>query len=254
MARAWFVLALYSLGLLVILEAMLVPAVLYWPEFAENVDSLKAVSPLPMLKDLIDEMDFGGAYAYLCGQQFFKACNTVGTAAAVLFACGAVAGEAHRGTLEVFLARPFSRRRMLTERFLGGVLALLVPVFVSTATIVPLADRVGEVLEYEPLLLSAVHQSALLVGIYALVFFLSTRMSNPMPLAIGAIFVTSLEFAIYVVEGVTDYSLYRLTDIHDFMRIDAERALDWRVVGPLLGVAAFFYLLSLASFRRRLPN
>ncbi|MEX1025979.1 MAG: ABC transporter permease subunit [Planctomycetota bacterium] len=254
MARAWLLLAVYSIGLFLALEVMLVPAVLYWPDFAENVDNLKAVAPLPMLRALIDEMDFGGAYAYLVGQHFFKACNTVGTAAAVLFAAGAIAGEAHRNTLELFLARPFSRTRLLTERFLLGLAALVVPIVLSTLTIVPLADHVGEVLEYEPLLLSAAHQCSLLSAVYALVFFLSTRATNPMPLAVGMIFVTSLMFAIYVVEGVSQYSLYRLTDIHDFMRIDATRSLDWRVVGPLLGVSAAFYLASVQSFRRRLPN
>lgn len=254
MARAWFLLGIYSLGLFFVLEAMLVPAILYWPDFADNVDALKAVSPLPMLKELVDEMDFGGAYAYISGQQFFKACNTVGTAAAVLFASGAVAGEAHRGTLELFLSRPFSRSRILTERYVLGLVALFVPVFGTTLTIVPLADHVDEVLEYSPLLLAAVHQSSLLIAIYSVVFFLSTRVSNPMPLAVGAIFLTSLQFALYMVEGVTDYSLYRLTDIHDFMRIDNERTLDWRVVGPLLSVALAFFGLSQWSFRKRLPN
>lgn len=254
MARAWILLGLYALGFFVVLEAMLIPAILYWPNFAENIGALKSVTPLPMLRDLIDEMDFGGAFAYIAGQQFFKACNTVGTAAAVLFASGAIAGEAHRGTLEIFLARPFSRARLLAERYVLGIIALLVPIFLSTLTIVPLADRVDEVLEYGPLLLCAVHESSLLVAVYSVVFFLSTRLSNPMPLAIGAIFVTSLEFALYMVEGVTNYSLYRLTDIHDFMAIDATGTLNFRVIGPLLAVSAVFFALSQWSFRRRLPN
>jgi ABC-type transport system involved in multi-copper enzyme maturation permease subunit len=59
-------------------------------------------------------------FAYVTGQHFFKGCNTLGTAAAVLLAVGAVAGEAHRGTLEIWLARPLSRRRILSERWVQG--------------------------------------------------------------------------------------------------------------------------------------
>ena len=40
-----------------------------------------------------------GVSAYVTAQHFFKGCNTLGAACAILFAFGAIAGEAHRGTL-----------------------------------------------------------------------------------------------------------------------------------------------------------
>ena len=99
---------LYMLGYFVILELMLVGAVLYWPNFEGNLESVRALSsPIPALRDIINDIEETGVFGYISGQHFFKGCNTLGTAAAVLFAVGAVAGEAHRGTLEILLARPY---------------------------------------------------------------------------------------------------------------------------------------------------
>ncbi len=98
-----------ALAYLLLLEAMLAAAILYWPNFEENVGALKLMAPIDMLKDMVDTLAQGGIEAYVTGQHFFKGCNTLGTASAALFAAGAVAGEVHRGTLEIWLARPFTR-------------------------------------------------------------------------------------------------------------------------------------------------
>lgn len=252
MARALWLL-LFTLLYFVILELMLVAAVLYWPNFEENVEALRLMAPIPALKDIVTQIEQGGVFPYVAGQQFFKACNSLGSAAAVLFSVGAVAGEASRGTLEMWLARPFSRARILTERYALGALALCVPVFLSSATIPWLADRVDEAFELWPLMLCSFHQCCLLMAIYSLTFLLSALGSHPIRIALLVLFVTTFEFAIYMIMEWTHYSIYRLSDIEDFIAIESSRAIDWRVCGPLLAVAAAFYGASLWAFRRRVP-
>jgi ABC-type transport system involved in multi-copper enzyme maturation permease subunit len=245
---------LYMLGYFVILELMLVGAVLYWPNFEGNLESVRALSnPIPALRDIMNDIEETGVFGYIAGQHFFKGCNTLGTAAAVLFAVGAVAGEAHRGTLEILLARPYSRLRILLERYLAGALALTVPIFLSSATIPWLTDRVGEAVDLQSFLLGSAHQSIFLLSIYSTTFLLSTLGNNPTRIALLVLFTTTFLFAIYMIKVVTDYSFYRLCDIRDFIKIEDQRALDWTTLGPLLAASVVLFGLSYAVFRRRVP-
>ena len=247
-------LVLYSLAFGLILEAMIVAAVLYWPNFEENLEAIRAMAgPIPMLRDFVDQLEETGVYGYVVGQHFFKGCSTLGTAAAVLFAAGAVAGEAHRGTLEILLARPYSRARILTERYFAGLVALAVPVALSTASIPWLVSRVGEEVELSTLLLGAAHEVIFLAPIYGAVFLLSTLGSNPTRIVLVGLFATTFMFAIYMIKVVTHYSLYRLADIEVFIAIEENGGLDWTICGPLLVATAILYAGSLAAFRRRVP-
>ena len=125
-----------ALSYTLLLEAMLVAAVLLWPEFAENLAAFGSMTrALPIAKEMLAEIEDKGFLAYVIGQHFFKGANALGVAAAALFAAPMIAGEAHRGTLELLLARPFSRRRILLERWLAGALATIMPVFLTTLTL-----------------------------------------------------------------------------------------------------------------------
>ncbi len=245
---------LFALAFFVLLELMLVAAILYWPNFEENLGAIRAMAaPLPALGELVDTIEETGAFGYITGQHFFKGCNTLGTAAAVLFAAGSIAGEAHRGTLELLLARPQSRLWILAERWLAGAAALALPVFLSTLTIPWLAARVGEVLPLRPYVLGAVHQTLFLLAIYGFTFLLSSLGSNPTRIALGVLFLTTFEFAIYMIKVVTHASLFRLADIQVFIEIADRDGLDWSICGPLAAVSALFFAASYAVFRRRVP-
>jgi ABC-type transport system involved in multi-copper enzyme maturation permease subunit len=242
-----------GLAFALVLELMLVAAILYFPSFEQNVSSLRAMAPLKALKQIVDELEQGGVFAYVAGQHFFKGCNTLGTAAAVLFGAPAVAGEAQRGTLEIWLARPVSRARLLGERFVLGALALVLPVLATSASIpwlLPLVDEQGEL---EPYLLAAVHQSAVLLALYGAAFLWSSASSHPQRIAFVLLFFTTFEFALYLIDQVTRYSLYRLSDIKDLVRIESQRSLDWWTVLPLLAFSAACFGLALVVFRRRVP-
>ncbi|HJP03373.1 MAG TPA: ABC transporter permease subunit [Planctomycetota bacterium] len=242
-----------TLGFFVVLESMLAAACLFWPSFRDNVDSLRAMAPLASLRELVDELAQGGVDAYVCGQHFFKGCNTLGIAAAVLFAMGAVAGEYQRGTFEVWLARPVSRRRLLGERYATGALALTLPIFATSATIPWLLARVDETMDLSELMLCSVHESIFLLAIYSATFLLSSVSRRPMWIAMAMLSFTTLEFSLYLVKTVTHYSLFRLTDIDDFMGITTGEGLDWAVCGPLLAFSAAALTASQIAFARRVP-
>jgi ABC-type transport system involved in multi-copper enzyme maturation permease subunit len=247
-------LALFALAYLVLLELMLAAAILYWPSFAENLASVRSMAaPIPALGELLDTIEDTGALGYILGQHFFKGCNTLGTAAAVLFAAPAVAGEAQRGTLELLLARPVSRLRLLSERYLAGALALVLPVLLSTLTIPALAARVDEVESLAPYLLCAVHQSLFLLALYSLTFLISALGSQPTKIALALLFLATFEFALYMIKVVTHTSLYRLADIEVMVGIADRGALDWSRSGPLLLCSALCFVLAQLAFRRRTP-
>jgi ABC-type transport system involved in multi-copper enzyme maturation permease subunit len=242
-----------GLFLALVLELMLVPAILYWPSFEANVGKLKSLTPLPVLKQLVSSLEEGGVFAYVAGQQFFKAANVLGAIAAVLFAMNAVAGEAQRGTLEILLARPITRRRILLERYLQGALALSVPIFLTTLTIPWLLTFVKEPGTLPPYLLAAVHECVFLLAIYSLTFCWSSFSRRPLLIATGMLFLTILQFALYLVERVTHWSLIRLVDIEVLLKIQAQRALDPAIVLPLIVFSALCLVISQIAFARRVP-
>jgi len=65
-ALAWFV----------VLEALLVGAILFWPSFEDNIDALRDMAPMESLKGMIDQLEAGGIVAYVNGQHFFKGCHS----------------------------------------------------------------------------------------------------------------------------------------------------------------------------------
>jgi len=242
-----------SLGFFLVIEAMLVPAILFWPNFRDNLGALRAMAPLPMLKDMIDTLGKGGVAAYVLGQHYFKGCNTLGVAAAILFGMGVVAGEAQRGTLELWLARPLSRRRVLFERWLGGAAALALPVFVSSATIPWLVGYVDEEMEQVRLLWCSGYQTLFLLAVYSLTFVLSSVGRNPVMIAFVMLFFTTFQFAIYLVKTATHWSLFRLSDVPTYLKIYTESRVPAGDTALLAATCLVCLGASLFAFERRVP-
>lgn len=242
-----------ALAYALVLEAMLAGAILFWPNFKDNIGALKALAPLKVMKDMVDALGQGGVIAYVNGQHFFKGCNTLGCAAAVLFAMGAVAGEAQRGTLEIWLARPLSRRRILCGRYAAGALAVSLPVFATTLTIPWLLSLVGEEMRLWPLLLCSTHQALFLIAIYSTTFFLSSIGHKPTSIAFVMLFSTTFEFSLYLIQSATHWSVFRMVDIGTFGRIFSAGALDWRLCAPFVAVSVIGLGASLHAFQRRVP-
>lgn len=258
MSREYRFLAVGSLAFFVILEAMLVAAIFYWDSFSEALEQGSAIvrilaSAIPAAQDALTLVDEHGMYGYNVGQHFFKGCNTLGIAAAVFFSVGIVAGESHRGTLEIVLARPISRTRHLLERWLGGAVALVIPVFLTSLTIPWLSAQVGEEQELFPYVLCAVHQSLALLAVYSVSTLVSALTKNPIKIALAQLFFYTFHFAIYIIREINEYSLYKLVDMFDYVDIKTNGHLDGTVVWGFVATAAASLIAAVLAYRRRLP-
>ena len=89
--------------------------------------------------------------------------------------------------------------------------------------------------------------------LYSVTFFASTLGSNPMAIAFGMLLFAIFEFAIYLVQRVTHFSLFRLVDIPRFLSICNQESLDLAVVLPMLGASALALVASVVAFERRVP-
>jgi ABC-type transport system involved in multi-copper enzyme maturation permease subunit len=240
-------------ALAVLLELMLVPAVLYWPIFEENVAFAKNLVPFLKGKDVLGVVEVTGFTGYVIAQHYFKGCLLGGVLAAVLFSMNAVAGEARRGTLEIWLARPISRRRILLERWVQGAAALAAPILATSLTIPWLATFVDEPVPYWPLFLSSVHVLGFLLVVYALTFCLSCLGRHPTWIAGGVLSLVLVQSAMYIIEILTHWSVLRTVDIPRYVAIFESGRLDAALVGPMYAAALGLLIASLAIFERRAP-
>lgn len=241
-------------GFTIVLELMLAAAILYWPSFRDHLGAVKLLSsPLPVLGDIIEQIESLGVAAYVVGQHFFKGCNVLGAAAAALIGSTAVAGEAERGTLEIWLARPVTRLRLAAERYLSGQSIIWIGVFITTLTIPALLAQVDESMRLDRLMLCALHQCLFLGAVYSVTFLLSCASSSPRRISMGVLFFMIFEFGIYMVKTVTHWSLYRLADIEDFHHVIVDGVLNWSVAGPMAIVNLGGFWGGYLFLKRRTP-
>jgi beta-exotoxin I transport system permease protein len=237
-----------------LLEGNLLLSLLFYPDFRDNMPLWAKIAPLQAVRELLETIEDAGFSAYLVAQQFFKAANSLGTAAAALFATGAVAREVENRTIEFLLTRPWSRRRILASKFVAGALALVVPIVASSASAVLLVrviPDIGESVPIGPVLLASVHCSLFLVAIYAATFLGSTLSSDANRMAFVVLGVSTLSFALYMVNEVTHYSFYRYSDVPTYLRILREGRLPLGLDLALVGVIGALYLAADRIFARR---
>jgi ABC-type transport system involved in multi-copper enzyme maturation permease subunit len=247
-SRGWLGLAYF-----VTLEVLLIGALAYWPQFSENLDKLRSLVPLPVLQEMADEIEASGFPAYLAAQHFFKGAHSIGGLAAVLFAMFAVALEVQRGTLEIWLARPLSRRRLFWERWVAGAFWLTVPVIASTLTVPLIGSFIEERVALWPLVLCAGYQSLFLLSIYAPTFLLSCWWANPLGIGFTMLLVALFQMSLYLIERVTHYSYFRLADVRVMVEIYDTETLPAGFVAVLLALVALTTGLAWARFRRMSP-
>ncbi len=87
--------------------------------------------------------DFSTGHGYLRVELFSLIVPALLTVAAIGFGAAALAGEQERGTLDLMLANPLTRRRVVVEKALGAgitVAALAAVVFVALAIMDPVVD------------------------------------------------------------------------------------------------------------------
>ncbi len=250
-----------------ILLAHLALVTYFYPVFLEQQGSLlKFARQMGGVFNSLADVSTKSDWAFFSSQQLSKLGNVLGVAMATLFAVGAVAGEAHRGSLEILLARPRSRTRILLERYAAGGLALMVPLWVTTPMVMPLAEQMGTValmqekfnssfqLPTELLVRGAIHEGFFLLSIYSVTFLLSCLASRVEWIVIGVLGASLVLGAIYLVPVTTDYSPFRFADPMVYLEFESQPGLPWKITGSLIGVSLGCLALSWLVFMRRLPN
>ncbi|MEZ5979379.1 MAG: ABC transporter permease subunit [Planctomycetota bacterium] len=246
---------LRSIGLFVLLFGHLAIAIAFYPTFLEQKGALLAMAEgvskiLARDAALAAKSDWG----YVCGQQFFKFSNTLGTGAAVMFAAGAVASDTQRGTLELVLSRPVSRTRLYLERWIAGALALAVPMFLVSALFRPLCDVLGVTISVPTSLMleAAAYETAFLSIFYSVAFTWSVFAPRVLTIVLGLIFGTIGMYALYLIPDANAWSIYQWADVRTFFDMQSRPLSATQWLRPL-AISAAVALVGWYGFRRRAP-
>ena len=175
---------------------------------------------------------------------------------AIAFPALAIAGERDKGTLEVTLSRPISRRRLYTTLFVTGVIfvALLIAVLLLTMAVTTLIVGLGDQLEMANLVQLWLAGSLLFVALMAMAFAVSVESDRAGPaIGIPAVFVllNYLAFAIGSIwpdmKWLEDYSIFNLLKSQDVLA--GGLAMSDALI--MLAFAAVFVGIALYRFPRR---
>lgn len=256
-AKTWREIRVMVFAYTLILEVMLIPAIWLWPTLRNEAMTIARIMPADFLKRMFEQISSGSeaAYsAYMAVQMFFKGTNIVGIACAVLIGTGLVARERENQTLEFLLSRPVSRAHVLWSKFWVSAVAVVVPIFLTSWTAIPLSWLVEEDLSFAAVTLAAIHASAFVLAFVAFTLLVSVLMKTQVHVAFAVGAAIVVEVAIYFVQEIRTVSLFRLSDFDVYGPILAGNA---SYGGVLLGrtlwlaiAAGAFFLASLALFRK----
>ncbi len=198
-----------------------------------------------------------GSYTTPAGymaSEFFTAVPITLVIFAVVAGTAATAGEESAGTMELLLAHPVRRRRVILEKALGIAAAVSVALLAGFPGV--LLGQLFVDMDLSPVRLFA----AMLATLPLLYFFaaLAMLMGAALPTRAMAVAVcTAGAVAAYVVFtlGVMVDSLSEVRKLTPFYWADASKPLVgdyelWRA-GLLFGVSALFVLLAMVAFERR---
>lgn len=206
----------------IILELLLVPAILLWPSLQGETRVLSRLLPMETFRRMFEDMsstamqgEVSAAYtAYMAVQLFFKGVNIVGIAAAVLLGTGLIARERENNTLEFLLSRPVSRSAILWGKFWPTAIAIVVPIFLTSLSALPLSrlPSVDEHLRPVGILQSCVHSSAFVLFFLAFTTMCSVRLRSQVHVAFVVGGFVVVQVGVYFVQILRSASIFRMSD------------------------------------------
>ena len=242
----WWIL----LGYIVILEAAMVAAILYWPKFRDNTPAIAKLVPFESLQRLLESVEVAGYWPYFAVQQWFKGCSLFGLAAAAFLTSGVIARDADQKTAEFLLSRPVSRRRVLLTRWAAASCLVVLPVYITSISAIWISPAVDEQLAWGDVLLSSTYMSLFLVMLVSFTAMISAMSSHQLRAGIILIGVMLLNFAFYLVQGFDDFSLFKTVDVWVFMQIQAGE-LPWIAAGSFVVCTIAMLVIAQHVFQRR---
>ncbi|MHC4920614.1 MAG: ABC transporter permease [Planctomycetota bacterium] len=249
---------------LFVIEAILAPPIFLWPDL-RDVFEKTAILDKFLVADFMKRWKEGVMAAsphvayvnFMAIQVFFKGANICGIAAAVLLGTGIIARERENQTLEFLLARPVSRAWILWSKFWVTAVVVVVPIFLSAWSAIPLSWEIGETLPFGWLTLAALHNSVFVLMILAFTTLCSVYFSNQLHTAATVGTVVIVQLAIYFIQEVRVSSLFRLSDFDIYGEIVLGNTnfstLFWGCTFWLLLATVLLYIAADWLFRRANP-
>lgn len=228
----------------------------YWPSVRDSPDLQSFVEDLPdAVKALTGEGDYSTPLGYLNAELFSFMIPLLFLAVAIGMGARAIAAEEERGTIDLLMSMPITRRRMLLEKVAAGVLVLA---------------GLGVVLFAACLLGSAVSGMDLPVGRLAQISLATVLLALPfgaLALAIGCLtgarglalgLTSAAAVAAYMLDALASLvqSLSDYRDLSPFAWYASDEVLSgdglalWRAA-LMAGVAVMFAGLAVVALERR---
>lgn len=234
--KTWREIRLMALLYVVLLESLLLIAIAMWPSLrdeTERLASLKFMLPADFMRRWVDGVMGAAPYpAYMSIQMYFKGINIIGIATACLFGTGIIARERENQTLELLLSRPVSRSRILLAKFTVLAAAIVIPIFLTSWTALPLSWMIDEDLPFGRVTLGAAYAALFAVMFLTLATVFSVRLRTQVDVAfvVGAVIV--FQVCIYFIPDVRIASLFRMSDYDVYWPILAgNETVAWQRAG-----------------------
>ena len=266
--KTWREIRLMALTYLVILEMLAIPVILWWPDIYEdlqrsalfrniNIDVFQRI-----FKGVTDKDENAAYFNWIAVMLFFRSINLVSIATAIVFGTALFARERENQTLEFLLARPISRNKILWQKSWPVAIALLLPIFIVSATALYWSSTIGFGLPVWELFLVSVHAALFVLLFLAATTWLSIicRVQAHVAALVGAFAV--VQIGIYLTQRIRQFSLFRLADFEWYGPILAGNTPAWQMFDPIhshgfttylmVGIV-FFYALAWHSLRRTEP-
>ncbi len=224
---------LIAAGYLVILEVALVAAVLYWPRFRDNIPGIAKLVPFDAIQDLLGAIEHAGYWPYLAVQQWFKGCSLFGVGAIAFIGSGIIARESDQRTAEFLFSRPVSRRRVLAARHTLVCVLVLGPVVLTSISARWLSESVGEHVAWSLLAGATGYMCLFLWTLICLTTLVSCWAEHQLTAGAVVVGVALVSFALYLVQGLGQFSLFTIIDVRVFMDM-RDGVWPWWQIGGLL--------------------
>jgi ABC-type transport system involved in multi-copper enzyme maturation permease subunit len=256
------IMALVYLG---ILELLLIPVILLWPDLYADLQRSSLLRNFPIdvgrkIGEGISNRNEDIAYLnWMAVMLFFRSVNLAGIAASVLFGTALFAREREASTLEFLLARPVSRARILWSKSWPTALCVVLPIFVANLTAIPWSWRIGIDLPLQPLLLASVHGAMFVLCILAATTWVSVLCRAQAHVAFWIGGVTVVQIGLYLTQRLRRISLFRLSDFEWYGPILTGNTGVREMFDPihgaglttwLLAAIVLFYALALRALQR----
>lgn len=179
---------------------------------------------------------------------FGKSYTQVAAVLAILLGMGSIAKEVSKDTIGFLLSKPFSRNKVLFEKYISGILLLTILTFGSAIVMYLMILASGHDISLIKLFLGSLNALGGVLIIYSLAVLFSTFFNDRLKagLITGAITLASM-----IPSFFPDYADYNFFNYLRGDDIFFSKGYPWMSFTIFIVTTVFIYLLSWASFNKR---